>query len=131
MQNSLDEIIELIFSAVIKDAKKIPSPYGDHKSVWESLAYMQEELSSEAYIVGNLVDDYFLSRIEIHLEKLPCPIQTLIWFETEQGQNLIFETEYFKGDVSKIEGPKDYCTDETVDFLYGLLKVRSEEEFVD
>ena len=127
----MNEIREIIFSSVINSAKKVPSPIGDYKSVWESLGYMQEELSSEAYIGGNLVDDYFLSRIEIHLKKLPCPIQTLIWFETEQGQNLIFETEYSNGDASKIEELKDYCTDETVDFLYRSLKIRAEEEFID
>ena len=92
---------------------------------------MQEELSSETYIGGNLVDDYFLSSIETQLIKLPLPIQTLIWFETEEGQNLIFETKYTKGDVSKIEGPKDYGADETVKFLYSLLKFRAEEEFLD
>lgn len=131
MQNTLDKMKGLIFSAVIKDAKKIPPLIDDHNSVWESLGYMQEELSSEAYIGGNFVDDYFLSCIEIHLTKLPYPIQNLIWLETEKGQNLIFEIHYSKGDFSKIEGPMDYSTEETVDFLYGLLKVRAEEEFTD
>ena len=72
MQNTLDEIKELIFSTVIKDAKKIPPVNDDHKSIWDTLGHMA---NFDYFIESNLVDDYFRARIELQLDKFSAPVK--------------------------------------------------------
>jgi hypothetical protein len=91
-QMSGEDIVTVICERVVEALKKHETMMGlDHKTLWDDY---RDHVINGWSLVESMLMDYIESLIRLELEKLPRSVQQALWWQTDKGNDAMFDAEW-------------------------------------
>ena len=89
---SHQDLVALICERVVEELKKHETCIGlDHKNWWDDY---QDHVVNGWSLVESMLMEYVENLIVIEIEKLPDTVQKALWWQTDKGNDAMFDAEW-------------------------------------